>query len=225
MPEDNQPIICEKHCACDELRHKTKLVVLTGGPGAGKTAILEIVRKQLCEHVAILPEAASIVFGGGFWRLDTSSAKLAAQRAIMHVQREMENLVLGEQKWSLALCDRGSLDGLAYWPEDEKAFWEASGTSLEEEYKRYFSVIHLRSPSAEQGYNHQNPLRIETSSQAEVIDQKIHSVWSRHPRYRMIESTPDFLMKAQKAINYIVEDLPECCRLGLSDSVDISKTV
>jgi hypothetical protein len=39
------------------------------------------------------------------------------------------------------------------------------------------------------------------------------------PRYRMIESTPDFLMKAQKAINYIVDDLPECCRSGFSETL------
>jgi predicted ATPase len=42
-----------------------KLVVLTGGPGAGKTALLEVVRRHFCEHVVVLPEAASIVFGGG----------------------------------------------------------------------------------------------------------------------------------------------------------------
>jgi len=39
------------------------LVVLTGGPGAGKTAFLEIARRNFCEHIAVLPEAASIVFG------------------------------------------------------------------------------------------------------------------------------------------------------------------
>ncbi len=31
-------------------------MVLTGGPGAGKTAILELVRRTLCPHVALLPE-------------------------------------------------------------------------------------------------------------------------------------------------------------------------
>jgi len=216
MPSDNQPQVCEKHCACKELVHQTKLVVLTGGPGAGKTAVLEIIRKQLCEHVVILPEAASIVFGGGFWRLDSPSAKQAAQRAILHVQQEMENLVLGEQKWSIGLCDRGIPDGLAYWPADAPSFWQAAGTNLQAEYARYYSVIHLRSPAEGQGYNHQNPLRIESASQAARIDEKIFSVWSKHPRYRMMESTPNFLTKAQKVINHIIDDLPECCRSGFS---------
>jgi nucleoside-triphosphatase THEP1 len=42
-------------------------VVLTGGPGGGKTAVLELVQRTLCEHVKVLPEAAGMVFRGGFW--------------------------------------------------------------------------------------------------------------------------------------------------------------
>ena len=36
----------------------TKLIVLTGGPGAGKTAILEMAKKIIGEKSIILPEAA-----------------------------------------------------------------------------------------------------------------------------------------------------------------------
>ena len=31
-------------------------VVLTGGPGAGKTAALEMIKQSFCEHVRVLPE-------------------------------------------------------------------------------------------------------------------------------------------------------------------------
>ena len=89
--------------------HKAGLVVVTGGPGAGKTAIVEMAKKDFCQHVAILPEAASIIFGGGFWRLNTLNAKMAAQRAIFHVQREMEGLITSENRWALGLCDRGEI--------------------------------------------------------------------------------------------------------------------
>ncbi len=216
MAANNKPMACQKQCDCQQPIHqKTKLVVLTGGPGAGKTAVLEIIRKDLCEHVVILPEAASIVFGGGFWRLDSLSGRQASQRAIMHIQQEMEKLVLGEEKWPLGLCDRGLLDGLAYWPGDERDFWQAAGTSLDAEYARYHSVIHLRTPTDDFGYNHHNPLRIESAAQAAEIDNRIFSIWSKHPRYRMVESTPDFLVKAQKAISYIITDMPGCCAEAL----------
>ncbi|MBL0889768.1 MAG: hypothetical protein IBJ19_04065 [Gemmatimonadaceae bacterium] len=38
-------------------------MVLTGGPGAGKSAVLELARLFFCDHVRRLPEAAGIVFG------------------------------------------------------------------------------------------------------------------------------------------------------------------
>lgn len=208
----NKPSICEKDCGCpDHILDGTKLLVVTGGPGSGKTAVLKIIRKELCKHVVILPEAASIVFGGGFWRLESQSSKMASQRAILHIQQEIERLVLDEKSWSLGLCDRGVLDGLAYWPGDEEEFWRVSGTSLQEEYGRYHAVIHLRTPSETQGYNHKNPLRTETALQAKAIDDKIASIWSKHPHYHVIESETEFLIKAQKALSHIKKYIPACC--------------
>lgn len=208
---NHRPAICEKECHCEGPVAGTRLIVVTGGPGAGKTAVLEIIRKELCRHVVILPESASIVFGGGFWRLESVSAREAAQRAILHIQQESERLVIGEKKWALGLCDRGVLDGLAYWPGDEKDFWAAGNTSLEAEYARYHAVIHLRTPTEEMGYNYQNPLRTETAAQAKIIDDKIARIWSKHPRYEVVESMPDFLEKAEKALDYIIKDLPKGC--------------
>ncbi len=206
------PASCEKSCACHDPHGETQLIVLTGGPGAGKTAVLEIIRKQLCRHVVILPEAASIIFGGGFWRLQSVTAVKAAQRAIMDVQREMERLVLEEKAWALGLCDRGLLDGLAYWPGDGHDFWDAAGVTPETAYARYRAVIHLRVPGEDSGYNHANPLRIETAVQARAIDDKIAAIWSKHPHYRVIESRHDFLAKAQAALDVILEESPDCCK-------------
>ena len=207
-----EPFGCESTCECGENRHDCQLVVLTGGPGAGKTAVLESVRKILCNHVAILPESAGIVFGGGFWRMDSMSGRVASQRAIFHIQNEMENLVRGEQRWGIGLCDRGSLDGLAYWPEDEESFWTTFQTSKSQEYEKYKAVIHLRSPSLDKGYNHQNPIRVETAEEAARIDNRIHQVWKDHHNYAMIESTDSFLEKVNLAFKKIESFLPGCCK-------------
>lgn len=51
----NQPKVCEMHCASTKESRETQLIVITGGPGAGKTAVLEMSKKVLCEHVAIFP--------------------------------------------------------------------------------------------------------------------------------------------------------------------------
>ena len=110
-------------CGCST-PHRPKRFVLTGGASAGKTALLEMVRRTMCRHVRILPEAASVVFGGGSPRENGDGFRRAAQRAIFHVQREME--VTGElHRPAIVLCDRGTLDGLAYWPGPVSDFWAA----------------------------------------------------------------------------------------------------
>ncbi len=115
----------------------------------------------------------------------------------------------------MGLCDRGTLDGFAYWPEDEAQFWQEMKTTEAQELKRYLAVIHLRTPSEKSGYNHQNPLRIETAHQALQIDQKISNAWKNHPHYHVIESTDNFLAKAGKAMDIISKYLPECCQKSL----------
>lgn len=209
---------CERPCSCKKVSHDTQLVVLTGGPGAGKTAVLEFVRKALCEHIAILPEAASLLFGGGFWRLESDSAKRAAQRAIYHVQDEMQNLVLEEKRWLLGLCDRGTLDGLAYWPGIESDFYSVLKTDRETEFQKYKAIIHLHSPSLEMGYNYQNPIRTETADLAAKIDKRIHDIWKTHPQYSSIESTSSFMDKINEATRRIEDQVPKCCREHLAQT-------
>ena len=203
---------CRINCECQGTHEEPRLIVVTGGPGAGKTAVLELARKNFCEHIAVLPEAASIVFGGGFWRRDTLPARKAAQRAIFHVQRELENIVVEEKKSAVALCDRGTLDGLAYWPNSPQSYFEELGIRREDELSKYAAVIHLRTPGADGGYNRSNPVRVETAIQAAEIDRRILDAWAGHPQRFIIESTSHFLVKAEKAIELVRRQLPDCCK-------------
>jgi predicted ATPase len=196
-------------CACTEL-HPPRRIVLTGGPGAGKTAVLEMMRKTLCEHVKDVPEAASVVFGGGFPRSEPLEARRAAQRAIFFIQRELEAAIMAENA-SIALCDRGTVDGLAYWP-GPGDLWTALGTTLDEQLARYHAVIHLRTPALDTGYNHQNPLRVESAAQAAEVDTRIAAAWAKHPRRFEVASSPDFLAKVARVIELVRAELPECCR-------------
>lgn len=188
-----------------------KRIVLTGGPGAGKTAMLELIRKSFCEHVRVLPEAASIIFGGGFPRQQDNESRRASQRAIYYVQRELE--VIGEVNApEIVLCDRGTLDGLAYWPGGTGDFWTSLETTEAREYARYDAVIHMRTPGSTGGYNHVNPLRTETADAAAVIDARILEVWARHPRRFVVDAMPDFMDKVARTFELIRAELPECCR-------------
>lgn len=185
---------------------RLRRIVLTGGPGAGKTAVLELVRRALPAHVRVLPESAGILFGGGFPRGDTPGLRRAAQRAIYYTQRELE-ATADDAEESLVLCDRGTVDGAAYWPGPGE-LWDAVGTTREAQLARYDAVIHLRTPSPEHGYNHANPLRVETAVEAAAIDERILAAWAGHPRRFVVAAAPDFFAKAREALLRIAEFLP-----------------
>jgi hypothetical protein len=199
-------------CACSEVEHAPRLVVLTGGPGAGKTAVLEVVRQHFCRHIAVLPETASILFGGGFPRRPGPLARRAAQRAIYRVQVELERLVIDERAAAVVLCDRGTVDGLAYWDGPPESFWSEVGTRHSVELSRYAAVIHLCTPSATQGYNLDNPVRTENAVEASMLDERILAAWADHPRRVVIESADDFTHKLALALTAIRAEVPPCCR-------------
>jgi len=188
--------------------HEPRRIALTGGPGAGKTAVLELVRRSLWEHVKVLPESASIIFRGGFPRGPSGALERAAQRAIFYVQRELE-ATIGDEDPAIVLCDRGTVDGGAYWPGPGE-LWAEVGTTLDEQLARYHAVIHLRTPRY--GYNHQNPLRIESATEATAIDERIAQLWARHPRRYEVPAELDFLTKAHHAIELLHEQLAEIRR-------------
>ncbi len=196
-------------CECQD-RHDRRRVVLTGGPGAGKTAVLELIRQSFCSHVKVLPEAASIIFGGGFPRGPHDESRRATQRAIFYVQRELE-AEADPHNPAIVLCDRGTVDGVAYWP-GAADLWPSIGTTLEEQLRRYDAVIHLRTPAAGIGYNHQNPLRTESAGQAAEIDARIEHAWERHPRRFVVEASSDFLDKAARTLEILRGEMPECCK-------------
>ena len=194
-------------CTCSD-HHVRRRIVLTGGPGAGKTAVLELCRQYFCHHVVILPESASLLFRGGFPRGGPAGQQAATQRAIFHVQRELEQIADLDGA-AIVLCDRGTVDGAAYWPGPNTLFEEV-GTTSASELQRYDTVIHLQTPDPG-SYNRDNPMRVETAVEAAALDARIADAWRLHPRCRVVDNHVNFLDKAHQALGYLREELPACC--------------
>jgi hypothetical protein len=173
-----------------------------------------MIRQYFCRHVRVLPEAAGIVFGGGFPREQEVECCRAAQRAIFHVQRQLE-IVGDAHDAAIVVCDRGTIDGVAYWPGAVADFWASLQTSLEREIARYDAVIHMRTPGAASGYNNQNPLRTESAVMAAEIDTRILDIWASHPRRFVVDAAVNFFDKAARVIDILRNELPECCRLAV----------
>src|SRR6266481_4500623 len=96
-----------------------KRIVLTGGPGAGKTVISKIIAERHPQHFALVPEAATQVYDAlqTRWdRLDLEGRR-EVQRKIYRLQVDQENRTAQANPGKILLLDRGTIDGAAYWPE------------------------------------------------------------------------------------------------------------
>lgn len=171
-------------------------IVLTGGPGGGKTTAADLFRREIGERVVIVPEAATILFQGGFPRSGQAQALRIAQTSIYHVQRNLEDVQAVLFPGRTLLCDRGTVDGAAYWRGDPRKYFDAVGTTLDAELHRYDAVIFFETAAVgglqiEGG----NPVRNESLEQAVELDRKLRALWTRHPRFILVPHNPSFFKK------------------------------
>jgi predicted ATPase len=146
-------------------------IVVTGGPGGGKTTAADLFRREIGERVVIVPEAATLLFSGGFPRVAEPHARVAAQTAIYHVQRNLEEVQSARYPDRVLLCDRGTVDGAAYWPGEPEEFFAAVGSSAEREFSRYDAVLFFETAAAGgMSVEGGNPMRIESNAEAVDLD-------------------------------------------------------
>ena len=136
-------------------------IVLTGGPGGGKSALIADVLHDpaLAGRLVVLPEAVRVALGSSVLPRDP-----AFQRLIVCCQRAIEDAVdraLGPDDPRALLTHRGTLDPLAFcltrgWSETE---WLTTvGLDPGEEMTRYAGVLHLVS------YGHRRAPALQVSS-------------------------------------------------------------
>lgn len=171
-------------------------IVVTGGPGGGKTTAADLFRREIGERVVIVPEAATLLFSGGFPRVAEPHARAAAQTAIYHVQKNLEEVQSARYPDRILLCDRGTVDGAAYWPGDPEDFFAAVGSSAEREFSRYDAVLFFETAAAGgMSVEGGNAMRIESNAEAVALDGRLRAVWSKHQRFLVVPHNPSFMKK------------------------------
>jgi predicted ATPase len=173
----------------------TRRIVLTGGPGAGKTVISDRIAAMMPDRFVKVREAATQVYDHlqTRWdRLDIEGRR-DVQRKIYHLQRRQEEEIAQRHPDKVLLLDRGTIDGSAYWPEGPEDYWRDLRTTSAAELARYDAVVWLQTAAAIPGLydgDGSNPCRFERADAAIASGNLLRALWGGHPRIRFVDSHP-----------------------------------
>jgi predicted ATPase len=191
-------------------------MVLTGGPCAGKTSCLRAIREQFGEQVVTVPEAATLLLDSGLPPPSHERVENLAegwvhsfQGAILSLQQVLEE-TCERLAWNcqarLLVCDRGLLDGAAYWPSGREAFLRHFGLSAEDCFARYRRVLHLQSLAEAHPHlygAHNNAIRYEAVTDALSVEQKVRAAWEGHPGLIVIPAEGEPQVKIERVLEHI----------------------
>jgi predicted ATPase len=167
-------------------------IVLTGGPGAGKTVVAQAIASRHPHRFILVPEAATQVYAmlGTRWdRLDLAGRR-DVQRRIYRVQVEQEQRIAAAHPDRILLLDRGTIDGAAYWPDGPDDYWRDLGTNLRDELARYDQVIWLQTSAVLGVYDgdDSNFCRFEDAAGAIRSGELLKELWNGHPRLQIVSA-------------------------------------
>ncbi len=182
------------------MQHTIPMIVLTGGPGGGKSTVLQSITPWLTEQgftPYVVPETATeLITTRGAPNRSDKEAQKAFQKEVLERQLEKEQEALSLAKREsrarpLVLCDRGTVDGFAYAPQELASILNEQGTLPAHLLNRYSAVLHLE--SAARGTPHHytqanNSARFENAEQATLRDELTLRAWLGHSHLTLIPS-------------------------------------
>lgn len=187
-------------------KQQIKKIALSGGPGGGKSTAAELFKLEYKDFISLVPEVATLLFRGGFPRVDSPDVIQGIQKSIFHVQNNIEDTYAKLFPHHTLLCDRGTVDGGAYWPLGPDDFYRTMGTTLKKELESYDAVIFFETAAAGGlAIDLGNPVRNEDQRKAIEIDLKLNALWSQHPNFVYIKNEPSFLKKILAGIRAMDE--------------------
>lgn len=118
-------------------------IAVTGKPDVGKTTIIRIIECEYPNLVVAGADALRAIKHNVFPDSKSNASRRCYQKALYHLQFEIEEATRHENPNKLLLCDHGSLDLIALWPDSAESFFSELGTSLKNELERYDFVLQI----------------------------------------------------------------------------------
>jgi predicted ATPase len=166
-----------------------KKIVFTGGPSAGKTSLINMLKTTFKEDPTVFfaPEVASMLLGNGFPRFVKPENAVHQQRAIYKTQQEMEDLLTAQDIYKICFFDRGLMDALAYVSEPDKICADMKQTM-----STYNQIFHLEVAPQFKYTTQNNKVRTESYVEALDLEARLAELWSSHPKYTFISAQQTF---------------------------------
>ena len=191
-------------------------IVLTGGPLAGKSTIMEHLQQTYGHKARFMTEVASMLLTSGYPQpgrdIDFSEAWLDyINRVILPTQLNMENGHLHaaqDNRMPVVFFDRGLLDPAAYMSGGKEVLRDQYGMDIDAAYDRYSMVIHLQSlacidPDLYTRLQGTNPARYDSAESARDRDEALVAAWKDHPNWVFVSAEGGMEAVLQRVINVL----------------------
>lgn len=159
----------------------------------------------------IVPEAATQVYLalGRKWNELSLEDRRNAQRRMYELQVEQESRTAAAHPDRAMLLDRGTIDGAAYWPDGEAAFYRDFQTTEAIEFARYDHIIILETAAAIGIYDGDasNQVRFEGAAEAIENARRLAALWAGHEKVSLVRAEHDLERKID-AVERIVAAYP-----------------
>lgn len=187
-------------------------IVITGGPCAGKSTAIDILKEELTKKgfkVIVSAETATeLVLEGIYpWEFEAEVFRsILISRAHNKEETIREALKYIKQD-TIVIYDRGILDVKAYMKSEEfeKEFKKYNITE-KNIIKNYDAVFHLVTTAngAEEFYTlSNNGARKETLEEARYLDRRTIECWSSHKNFKIIDNSTNFEGKISRLLDEI----------------------
>ncbi len=191
------------------------VIVIAGGPGAGKSGVMRSVQRQFRREAVFVPEVATMLITKLRLAPPFRGEDLRVwQRAVAEVQAAQESLALMEafrQGRRGVVLDRGRCDGAGYMEGGWEEFGELVASQPDTEYARYRHVIFLEMPpeAVWQQFRDNNPTRKEDWPEASELGSRLRAAWQDHPKFHGVPFCPDFRDRQRAVVDLIREFLTQ----------------